>query len=466
VEVRSTAAASTPTALARLSLTEARECHGDGRDEEAVDILVEWLDAYPTSQDAELRELLQAMVALGCWLCNNLATRHLFARRVARAFGYTTTCERWLCLREVPVNHSKDAEMWARLQYDCALNAAELAQSSGDRLKAVALLRECERLQASAPSLPDPEAAHLCLAEVLLESGRNAEAATAAVRAMQILRKQPVEDEERKVYGLLFALSLEQAALAAAGTAGMGPPPIRALRCLPDAEAVWSLAKHSESEEGGTPGSDASRVLLGEMRTVHGRLLQQAAKAHSEAHEAHSKSPEAKRAHRLPAAGATIKIAPKEMNRPGTSPSKPCEAASRKAAEKRQKHIPEEMRRLQNQLRTSTEALEPNQTQKPSQETKEIQKCLQKQFQDSLYRRTDGPIIVDMAGKDTFKDRFRKSVGRASAAELEFGLQDIKRHQQFVASNGLPTRLSLHRGTTDSFAATAPAARPRAFTEP
>merc|ERR1740117_677145 len=123
-----------------------------------------------------------------------------------------------------------------------------------------------------APSLPDPEAAHLCLAEVLLASGRYPEAATAAVRAMQLLRRQPVDDEERKIYGLLFALSLEQAALAATVPIDKGLPPLRALRCLPDAEAAWTLTK--PSDEGSTPGMDAARALLSEMRSVHGRLLQ------------------------------------------------------------------------------------------------------------------------------------------------------------------------------------------------
>jgi len=231
------------------------------------------------------------------------------------------------------------------------------AQSSGDRQKAIALLRECERLQSSAPSLPDPEAAHLCLAEVLLEAGRHAEAATAAVRATQLLRKQPVDDEERKVYGLLFALSLEQAALAAMGMTGFGPPPLRALRCLPDAEAAWALTKHSESEEGPTPGVDAARALLRDMRTVHGRVLQTAAAAHNAAHAAHSQS-----VPRLPFANAALAPAPEpKQQRPWTSPSKPAHpldsTGRRIPGVTRQKQLQEEMKRLQNQLRASTDSL-------------------------------------------------------------------------------------------------------------
>jgi len=283
------AAPSTPAAAARWGLAEARQLHREGRDEEGVDILVEWLDGpAPSPHDAEMQELQQAMVALGCWLCNTLATRHLHARRVARAFGYTTTCERWLGLRQVAPDDSSSEEMWARLQYDRALNGAELAQSSGDRPKAICLLRECERLQAAVPSLPDPEATHLCLAEVLLQSGRHAEAATAAVCATQLLRKQAVDDEERKIYGLLFAISLEQAALAAMGSgAGSAPPPLRALRCLADAEAAWALVKPSllpSGSAGATPGIEAARALLLEMRAVHARLLQRATTAHTAAH--------------------------------------------------------------------------------------------------------------------------------------------------------------------------------------
>lgn len=269
-------------AAARKALADAREMHKKGRDEEAVDMLVEWLDGPPADpRDAEMQELLQAMVALGCWLCNTLATRHLHARRVARAFGYTTTCERWLALRRIGKDDSGSEEMWARLQYDRALNAAELAQSSGDRPKAIWLLRECEHLQVAVPSLPDPEATHLCLAEVLLQSGRYAEAVTAAVRATQLLRKQAVDDEERKIYGLLFAISLEQAALCAMGaTAGSGPPPLRALRCLADAEAAWALVKPA-SEGEPSPGIEAARALLMEMRAVHEKILQQAQAAHN-----------------------------------------------------------------------------------------------------------------------------------------------------------------------------------------
>lgn len=357
---------STPAAAARVGLAEARELHREGRDEEAVDILVEWLDGpVPSARDIELNDLRQAMVALGCWLCNTLATRHLHARRVARAFGYTTTCERWLGLRQASADDGSAEEMWARLRYDRALNAAELAQSSGDRNKAIELLRVCERLQSAVPSLPDPEAGHLCLAEILLQSGRPAEAATAAVRAMQLLRKQPVEDEERKVYGLLFALSLEQAALAALGTAASGPPPLRALRCLPDAEAAWALTK--QSEEGATPGVEAARALLVEMRTVHGRLLQQASSAHSAAHSA----ARSQSAPWLPVPSTIVptlaSTAPasmqKHQKRPGTSPSKPHAGASgteervaakAKSAAKRANHLHEEMRRLQSQMREST----------------------------------------------------------------------------------------------------------------
>lgn len=322
---------STAAGAARSGLAAARELHRDGRDEEAVDILVEWLDSPPpTTHDDELNDLLQAMVALGCWLCNTLATRHLHARRVARAFGYTRTCERWLSLRQATLEDDSSAEMWARLRYDRALNAAELAQSSGDRPKAVAALRECERLQAATPSLPDPEAVQLCLAEVLLQSGRRAEAVAAANLAMEYLRRQTPHTDERKVYSLLFAFSLEQAALAGMPAAGgAGPPPMRALRCLPEAEAAWAMA----SCEGPSPGFDAARQLLAEMRNTHERIMQQASVAQTAAHNA----ARAHSAPRLPIAGATSGTSlpsggpVPQQRRPWTSPSNP--SASRRPAQ-------------------------------------------------------------------------------------------------------------------------------------
>lgn len=333
---------SSPSATAaRAALADARELHREGRDEEAVDVLVEWLDgpAPESGQDLEMKDLSQAMVALGCWLCNNLATRHLHVRRVARAFGYTTTCERWLALRQASWQDGGSEDMWARLRYDRALNAAELAQSSGDRAKAIILLRECERLQETVPSLPDPEAPHLCLAEVLLQSGRLAEAATAAVHAMKLLRSQPIDDEERKVYGLLFALSLEQAALAAMATPSSGPPRLRALRCLPDAEATWALT--AQCDEGSeSQGVQAARALLQEMRNVHGRLLQQAANAHSAAHAEAQRRPWTSPAaisvheHRLP-----------------TSPSKQKRLGPVAAAAKH-KQLQEDLKKLQRKMRS------------------------------------------------------------------------------------------------------------------
>lgn len=252
----------------RIALSEARELHRDGRDEEAVDILVEWLDQpLPESLARDMHALHQAMIALGCWLCNSLATRHLHARRVARAFGYTRTCERWLAQREVVPDGS--TEIWARLQYDRALNAAELAQSSGDQVKAIAMLRECETLQAVSPSLPDPEAIHLCLAEVLMQCGRNAEAAAAAVCATDILRQPNLEDD-RKVYALLFALSLEQAALARID----GPVPARALKCFTDAEAIWTeVAGGCSWATSASAGAQAIHALLMEMKSTHDSLL-------------------------------------------------------------------------------------------------------------------------------------------------------------------------------------------------
>lgn len=301
---------------ARPALAAARELHREGRDEEAIDVLVEWLDAggpsppsSPTegqviseqfSEDPDFVEVHQAMIALGCWLCNTLSTRHLHARRVARAFGYTRTCERWLA----KVKDNTNGEMWLRLRYDRALNAAELAQSSDDQPKAIVMLHECERLQAKMQAPPNPEAVHLCLAEVLQQSGQYVEAANAAAQAIDLLRQQNVEGNERKVYSLVFALSLEQAALASlagiplanapapsGSESGLTPtdntvvrapppvaatPPVRAMRCLSEAEAAWTMNIGADAGPINA-ASDAVRGLLAQMRYVHRDLVMAAA---------------------------------------------------------------------------------------------------------------------------------------------------------------------------------------------
>lgn len=263
---------------ARSALATARQLHRQGQDDDALNILVECLDkeaigsshvghASHRSEDVDMDNIHQAMVALGCWLCNALATRHLSERRVARAFGYTRTCERWLAKEKNPSDVHENVEMWLRLRFDCTLNAAELAQTSSDLPKAVAKLKECKRLQDKMSAPQEPEVVHLCLAEALLHTNQYADAAVAAQCAIQFLQPQQQRDE-RKIYSLLFALSLEQAALAAVGEQDAPPPP-RAMMCLPDAEAVWyyDSMRHMPAVD------EASQALLLQMRRVHSGLL-------------------------------------------------------------------------------------------------------------------------------------------------------------------------------------------------
>jgi len=206
----------------------------------------------------------QAIVALGCWLCNRVATGHLQKRQVARAFAYTRTCERWLKLRRGPSD-----DMWLKLRFDCAFNAAELAQSSEDLPKAVDKLRACERLQSAMQDPPEPEAVHICMAEVLLQGRRHIEAAVASQRAVDVLQPQQGHGNERKRYSLLFAYALEQSALAAVDPEFELTLRRRALQCLPDAEAAFFAAPCDEP----TPVDEASRALLAQMRRLHYELM-------------------------------------------------------------------------------------------------------------------------------------------------------------------------------------------------
>jgi len=259
---------------AEAALSTARNMHQQDRDEDAVEILAEWLNeagrAGPVGPDAV--RIQQAMIALGCWLCNRLATKHLHARRVARAFGHTRVCQRWLAMRVDPqalggrTDHGT-AQMWLQLEFDCTLNSAELANASDDGEGAIAALANCQDLSEGMDFRPDPEAVHLCLAEVLLRAGRHAEAAISARHASNLLRAQQIPGDGRKLYSLLFALSLEQSALSTLSDLPGLPPLRRSLLCLQDAEAAW--------HEGGYDAIDPGppQALLERMRTVHAHLL-------------------------------------------------------------------------------------------------------------------------------------------------------------------------------------------------
>lgn len=255
---------------ARCALGAARQAHGASQDADAIEMLAAWLDggkALAKEQDPELVTVHQGMVALGCWLCNAVATRHLSKRQVARAFTYTRTCDRWLSLRKGPSDN-----MWLKLRFDCHFNAAELAQTSDDTPKAIAMLRECEKLQLAMKEPPEPEAVYICLAEVLLKVGQHEEAAGAAQHAASALKVQQLDGNERKRYSLLFALALEQSALGAVMKANgiHGFASERALRCLPDAESIWFAA----SSDSPSPVDNACRELLVRMRRLHHSLLQ------------------------------------------------------------------------------------------------------------------------------------------------------------------------------------------------
>lgn len=250
---------------AREALIAAREAQREGREVEGVEALATWLNAPNVEKESgELADVIQAMVALGCWLCNAVATRHLHKRQVARAFTFTRTCQRWLALRR-----GEPDEMWLKLKFDCYFNGAELAQTSGDTARAVLLLRECAKLQAAMQEVPAPEAVYICLAEVHLKCGDHEAAASAAQSASDSLKSQEIGGDERKRYSLVFSLALEQSALVVLCRKGQAVASERALRCLPDAEATWFV--QPEGSEG--PGDDACRVLLGQMRKVHHDLL-------------------------------------------------------------------------------------------------------------------------------------------------------------------------------------------------
>jgi len=269
-----------PVLHAKSLLAKAQHFHRRGQDEDAVELIMEWLDrsggaeigvsAGWEAEDGEMVAVQQAMVALGCWLCNALATGHLIARRVARAFGYTRACQRWLALQRPPGHGERPSEMWLRLRFDQALNAAELAQTSDDLPTVVAMLRECERLQAFMEAPAEAEAVHICLAEALLRGCCFAEAARAAQAAAALLgpQQRPGAEGARKVYSMLFALSLEQSALGAL-EGPERPPPERALQCLPDAEAAWLLG----SSGGPSPADEASLALLERMSRAHCELV-------------------------------------------------------------------------------------------------------------------------------------------------------------------------------------------------
>lgn len=249
-------------AQARSALAHARDLHQQGEEEDVVEVLIEWLDQKKQWLDTpDMHTVHQAMVALGCRACNLAATQHLQARQVARAFGYTRTCERWLALRMRDTGSEPGSDMWLRLEFDLNFNSAELAKSSGDLVRAASLLQTCERLQGKLPHTSVPEAVHLCLAEVLQQIGQPAQAAVQAGRAVRILQQQWSVGTP-KLFSLVFALSLEQVTLASVGSDL--PPPPRAFDCLADAETA--------AYQGLSPELESVQPLLAKMRQVHQEL--------------------------------------------------------------------------------------------------------------------------------------------------------------------------------------------------
>eukprot|EP00929_Paragymnodinium_shiwhaense_P120275 TRINITY_DN92203_c0_g1_i1.p1 TRINITY_DN92203_c0_g1~~TRINITY_DN92203_c0_g1_i1.p1 ORF type:complete len:469 (+),score=74.43 TRINITY_DN92203_c0_g1_i1:126-1532(+) len=289
----------------RSSLADARELHRSGKDEEALEKLAPWLEKLeretteaarttphgkqrsPVAAEASVLTVQQAMLALGCWLCNACATRHLQAGRVARAFGFTHLCERWLDLRKPELGgkalgDQSGEDMWLRLLYDCSLNSADLAQASEDVQATTAALRTCEKLLGLATDLPDPEAVHMHLAEALMQEGDFAEAAMSARRAHEVLSVQALqadcaddEDSLRRVCSILYALSLEQMALS--NTSGPGlPPPSRSLKCFLEAERIWFQRTDGAPKADGNSQSGAEAAassLLARMRQTHLELF-------------------------------------------------------------------------------------------------------------------------------------------------------------------------------------------------
>lgn len=297
------------TQQARAVLAEARQLHRSDKSEDAVEMLVAWLDTpgsaaiASAAADNETLAIFQAMLTLGCWLCNLLATRHLQCRRVARAFGYTRTCERWLAARASGIVSQDNDEIWLRLHFDCLLNSAELAQISDDSSKALSCLKECEKVQKVMSKHSDPEAVYLCQAEVLLNLKRFQEAATAAARAAEVLKpQQQPSGGEKKAYSLIVALSLEQAALIALG-GHTGPIPARALRCTAEAQSAWLLSNF----EPNTPGCMAAQALLAQMRTLHNQIQTSTSTSGSGSRlrDVQSRSGTAMRSSSLPSRGST-----------------------------------------------------------------------------------------------------------------------------------------------------------------
>jgi len=275
---------------ARIALSRARQLHKEGLDEQAVAVLSELLNASVSDCslggrrnsddrvpqewtqmapciDSSCAGVLLAMAALGCFICNSLAAKLMKTRAVARAFRFTVLCERWLLLQDYLQTECADSEdgeqMWLRLRFDNTLNTAELAQASDDLPKALTALRDCERIQEEVFVPPDPEAVHLCLAEVLLVQGIPTEAALSAARAIEILSSERHESE-RKAFSLFFALSLEQAALVAINT----PQSLQTavLQCFP------SALRLVENAEGSIMRSNGMRDLWARMQGIHWTL--------------------------------------------------------------------------------------------------------------------------------------------------------------------------------------------------
>lgn len=260
---------------ARTALADAKKLlKKQGQEARVVDLLVRYLESCGISgasgegsQEGDAADLVafqQDIIALCCWLCNSLATQYLRTSKVARAFACTRTCEKWLKFRRVRCDDD-----WLRLRFDCAFNAAELAKASDDLPQAVKKLWLCARLQSSMRKPANPEIVHISLSETLLQCESFAEAAQIAHNAVEILKCQQIDKDERKRYALLFALTLEQASLSSLDFSPGSGAPERAMACLAEAEMASFRAPCDEP----TPVDEAARALLEQMRRLHCQLL-------------------------------------------------------------------------------------------------------------------------------------------------------------------------------------------------
>lgn len=262
---------------ARRVFEQAQGASLNGRMMDGVQILVHWLEvcektgkffeppshAKGNAESDDLFRVQQKILSFCCCLCNELAAGHIKKCEVENAWICTWMCEKWLSFNKGP-----DDENWLGVRFDCAFNAAELAMTKNDVECAVQHLRMCESLQENMANPHCVESIHICLAEALLRSGQFDEASASARTAVKLARR--TTQDERKRYAVIFALTLEQAALSSSFAQNGNQLVLdRALGCLPEAESVvfvWA-------SEQATPVDEATQSLLEQMRRFHYDLL-------------------------------------------------------------------------------------------------------------------------------------------------------------------------------------------------